>query len=208
MSEISRIKRRQLYTGWIKYTAIPVIFFSMFYFDAWINVQEQVKDYEIGQLYDESRMLENRLVGLTSRLAQLTNIDRLTSEAQRMGLTDPDMHQYHTVTYREIQKRLPVTHANQFETAQAAPKTITLTLSKGPSPQIPKNLPSSPVEAPPEAKESLEQGMLLTPLMETYEITVPADAGISPIAAEQGAAPIEKDPDLALLTVEDMMTSL
>ncbi|HOH28331.1 MAG TPA: hypothetical protein PLC40_01540, partial [Candidatus Hydrogenedentes bacterium] len=108
----------------------------------------------------------------------------------------------------EIHKRLPVTHANQFETAQAAPKTTTLTLSKGPSPQIPKNLPSSPVEALPEAEESLEQGMLLTPLMETYEITVPADAGISPIAAEQGAAPIEKDPDLALLTVEDMMTSL
>ena len=185
-----------------------MIFFGMIYIDAWLNVQKQIHDYHIEQLYDESQGLEDQLIALTSRLAQLNNIGRLTSEAERLGLIDPDMHQYHTVVNREIKKRIPVSQTGKFEMAKTAPKTTTLVLSKGTAPQ-----PLEPIPAPdggniPELVKNVEEETTPVAMMETYEMPVPADAGTSLIAPEQAAAPLEEDPDLALLTIEDMMTSL
>ena len=208
MNRISRIKRRQLLNGWIKWTILPMILFGVFFFDAWLNIQIRLKDYELAGLNTEARQLESSLATQTSRLAQLRGIENLTMEAQRMRLSAPDIHQFHAIAYREVPKRLSVMRLNTFELAQTAPPMRTLEL------------------CPPEIQESRAEELQVAdnkpymapidpvfnsdyPVMVTYSEPLPLREKTVLSGTPKTADPrLQDDPDLSLLTIEDMLAKL
>lgn len=208
MTELSRIRRRQLYAGWIKWTLVPVIFFSALYIDGWVNVKKQIRDYKIENLYDESCALKSQLSVLTSRLAQLRNIDRLTAEAEKMGLLDPTAHQFHTIAYREIRKRIPVMPMNRFQTAQSAPAITSVELER---PGLSEPMAPVPAEimAPPVPSETPILEAQYSPVFEHYEVPVRLiEAGPAAEPLESLPPPLPEDPELSKLGLEGMLAAL
>jgi len=108
MRRISRIERRSLLTGWIKWALLPAIPFCVFFFDAWLNVQVRSKDYEQSQLYEVRRRLNTELDMVRAKEAGLSGVEHLTEMAAQLELSPPSPQQFRTVSVPETSRRIPV----------------------------------------------------------------------------------------------------
>jgi hypothetical protein len=205
MVRVSRSKRRLLLKGWIKWAALPIIPFCVLFVDTWLNIQVRINDYALSTLSEEQRDLEAALTTEISRLAQLRGINDVIAKATQMGLVAPEINQFQTIAYREIKKTIPLMLMDGFETAQVAPAITTIKLAET------KEFESSAPEVVDTAGEALS-------LAQAQKTAVPAVPMANNDAAslsealsasrEQASLTGPKDPDLHLLTVEDMLTAL
>ncbi|NLV46895.1 MAG: hypothetical protein GXY07_20635 [Candidatus Hydrogenedentes bacterium] len=205
MVRVSRSKRRLLLKGWIKWAALPIIPFCVLFVDTWLNIQVRINDYALSTLSEEQRDLEAALTTEISRLAQLRGINDVIAKATQMGLVAPEINQFQTIAYREIKKTIPLMLMDGFETAQVAPAITTIKLAET------KEFESSAPEVVDTAGEALS-------LAQAQKTAVPAVPMANNDAAslsealsasrEQASLTGPEDPDLHLLTVEDMLTAL
>ncbi len=207
MRRISRIERRRLLTGWIKWALLPALPFCVLFFDAWLNIQVRYKDYELNQLNVERRQLNEELDMARTREASLSGVDHLTVMAEKLALSPPRSQPFTTIAYREVPRRIPVMNLAQVQSGSSRPEFVNF-VSPMPNAPTSESIPyphGAPLLAP------------LTPPEET--ITLGATSPGTPAApAEQNksesmqpysnASYIYEDTDMSLLTVEDMLTSL
>lgn len=204
MTHISRVKKRELLTGWMKWTLLPLAFFLVLFIDAWLNIQIREKDYELSELSNEKFKLEAELTEQSSKLANLRGATMQFSEAEKMGLKDPGIHQFHLVAYREVQKRIPMMRMNEFETAQTAPVIKSVTLAE----TTPADAVEIPAVPPADGLSLAETGAMAASGPELIvKNTNPIPGSLEEPEALDGHATIA-DPDLDYLTVEDMMAEL
>lgn len=205
MVRVSRSKRRLLLKGWIKWAALPIIPFCVLFVDTWLNIQVRINDYELSTLSEEQRDLEAALTAEISRLAQLRGINDVIAKATQMGLVAPEINQFQTIAYREIKKTIPMMLMDGFETAQVAPSITTIKLAET------KELESSA----PEVVDTAGEALSLAQAQKTADPAAPMAnndaASLSEALSasrEQASLTAPADPDLHLLTVEDMLTAL
>lgn len=205
MVRVSRIKRRLLFTGWIKWTVLPVIPFCVLFFDVWLNIQVRVNGYESSTLNKEQRDLEAAMNVEVSRMAQLRGVNDISSKAEQMGLSAPEVNQFYTVAYREIKSVIPLMQTDIFETAQVAPTITTIKLTGTDT--------AAETVSPP--FDGSGAGLSLALAQNTTETAVLAtETGAASANNAQGAlleqasSSTPEDPDLDLLTEEDMLTAL
>lgn len=108
MRRLSRIERRSLLTGWIKWALLPAIPFCVFFFDAWLNVQVRNKDYELSQLNEVRRKLNTELDMMRAKEASLSGVEHLTEMAAQLELSSPSPQQFRSVSFPETSRRIPV----------------------------------------------------------------------------------------------------
>lgn len=126
MRRISRIERRSLLTGWIKWALLPAIPFSVFFFDAWLNVQVRYKDYELSQLNAVRRELNVELDSVRSKEARISGVEHLSEKAAELQLASPGPQQFKTVSYQEMFRQIPVMNLAQVEAPSTHPTIINL----------------------------------------------------------------------------------
>ena len=126
MRRISRIERRSLLTGWIKWALLPAIPFSVFFFDAWLNVQVRNKDYELSQLNAVRRELNLELDSVHSKEARISGVEHLSEMAGILQLASPGPQQFKTVSYQESSRQIPVMNLAQGTAPSARPTSIDL----------------------------------------------------------------------------------
>lgn len=199
MRRISRIERRSLLLGWFKWVALVAIPFSVLFFDTRLNIQIRHKDYELGQLNMERRRLDAELDIIHSREAQLSGVEYLSVIADQLALAPPDTQQFQSIAYREAPRRIPVMTASETEIASSRPTEITLN-QETPVTLAQQALPSARFiksGADPIASVIHEGSVSLLPVsLEGPSVTL------------EQPAPHIVDPDLSMLTVEDMMGKL
>lgn len=207
MVRVSRSKRRLLLKGWIKWAALPIIPFSVLFIDTWLNIQVRINDYELSTLSEEQRNLEASLTTEISRLAKLRGINDVIVKATQMGLIAPEINQFQAIAYREIKKTIPLMLMDDFETAQVAPAITTIKLAE--TVALDASVSTPAVVDTTEAELSLAQAQKVP---EPAVAMVNNDAASLPetlsASREQASPTLLEDPDLHLLTVEDMLTAL
>ncbi len=183
MRRISRLERRNILNGWIKWSLLPALLFSVLFFDAWLNVRIRHKDYTLSQLNAERRELHQQLHEAGAEAARLNGVEHLAVMAQEFGLASPSTQQFEAVAYREAPRRLRATEPVMAVMAAPAPVAIALN-SSAPTPAPPMPLPevaaANPV--PPE--------------------NIARDAASSEVGLEQA------DPELSILTLDHMLGKL
>ena len=201
MVRVSKVKKRELLRGWMKWAILPVVFFTVLFVDAWLNIQMRYKDYELSKLSETKFALENQLNEQESRLAQFRGSTLQISRAEGLGLRGPEINQIHTIDYREVKKRIRPMHLEGFQTAQTAPVIKSILLAE-PAPLETLSTPAALVEG------SLSPAMVENAATEAPALIVKNE---NPLPADLDA-PTEHDqqmdPDLDFFSVEDMMTAL
>ncbi len=129
MRRLSRIERRSLLSGWIKWALLPMIPFCVFFFDAWLNVQIRNKDYELSQLNEVRRKLDAALDEAHAQEARLSGVEHLTEMATQLELAPPAPQQFQNVTYCEAPRRIPVMNLASATDTTGHPIVINLKAS-------------------------------------------------------------------------------
>jgi hypothetical protein len=129
MRRLSRIERRSLLSGWIKWALLPMIPFCVFFFDAWLNVQIRNKDYELSQLNEVRRKLDAALDDVHAQEARLSGVEHLTEMAAQLELSPPGPQQFKNVTYCEAPRRIPVMNLAAATDTASHPVIINLVAS-------------------------------------------------------------------------------
>lgn len=200
MVRVNRVRKRELLRGWMKWALLPMIFFTVLFFDAWLNIQMRYKDYEVSALSEKKFALESQLSEQESRLAQFRGKGLQSDEADALGLRRPEINQFHPVKHREVQKRIPLMHMEGFETARTAPNITSVNLANT-TPAENLEILSAPIEGG--LVVAAEDPSAAAPaLIVKNENPLPSD---SDNRAEDMP---HADPDLDFFSVEDMMTSL
>ncbi|HDP34562.1 MAG TPA: hypothetical protein ENN29_05575 [Candidatus Hydrogenedentes bacterium] len=210
MHRISRIERRSLLTGWIKWALLPMIPFSILFFDAWLNIQVRYKDYELGRLNAVRRELNEELDVVRAKEASLSGVEHLTVMAEQMELASPKPQQFRVIAYRETPRRIPVMNLAQKEMPPLQPVVISLEGSSDASVAA-----SARRMNPGDKSASMQIG---APQHE--DAPAPASASLDDTAApvygntmaRQPLSPMQdiysEDSELSLLSVEDMLGRL
>ena len=189
MRRMNRIERREILNSWIKWALLPIIFFSVLFFDAWLNIQIRYKDYELSRLSAERRALDAELDMTRAWEARLSGIEHLTVMAEALRLSPPTTQQFEAVAYRETPRRMPVTPLAAADINMAPAGVIDL--APPPMVAIAKNVPQESA-APSKAASDVE--VYLAPV-------------VSPLLPE-GAPAVAEDEELSILTVSDMLGKL
>lgn len=153
MRRLSRIERRSLLSGWIKWALLPMIPFCVFFCDAWLNVQIRNKDYELSQLNDVRRKLEAALDEAHAQEARLSGVEHLTEMALELELSPPAPQQFRTVTYCEAPRRIPVMNLAAATDTASHPIVINLEASNS----VALAQETAPVSAMAAAENSITQ---------------------------------------------------
>lgn len=210
MLQVSRIERRNLLTGWIKWALLPAIPFSVLFFDAWLNVQIRHKDYELSQLNSARRELNAAMDATRAYEAAILGVDNLSVMAEKMHLASPGSQQFKTVAYREVPRRISVMNLAQ-NNATSALVAIDLVERK-------VETVSAPLAPKPEDAVVADAVWTPAPIEPPQEPVVTTAMHIE-AAPHPDAAPAQghpevvsqlyyEDPELSLLTVEDMLGRL
>ena len=208
MRRISRIERRSLLTGWIKWALLPAIPFSIFFFDAWLNVQVRYKDYELSQLNAARRELNVELDNVRASEARISGVEHLTEMAERLQLASPGSQQFKTVAYQETVRRIPVMNLAQEVAPSSHPIIINLE-EKSPV-ALAKKVSPAPVVAPvadvvsPEQVVAAPHSEIVSEMLIGNEVAAQTgDILVQPAAMIQN-----NNYNDAELTVEDMLGRL
>lgn len=201
MVRVSKVKTRELRRGWMKWALLPLAFFSVLFFDAWLNIQMRYKDYDLSKLSETRFSLETQLADQESRLAQFRGKSLQSIEAKELGLRSPEINQVHTIAYREVEKRISVMHLEGFQTAQTAPVIKSVLLAE---PALPENLntPAAPLENSLSPAATDDPSVAAPALIVKNENPLPAAPDVPAEHVRQA------DPDLDFFSVEDMITAL
>lgn len=196
MRRMHRIERREILNGWIKWAILPMIPFSVLFFDAWLNIQIRYKDYELSQLSAERRALDGDLDLIRAQEARQSGVEQLTRMAEQLQLAPPDTQQFRSVAFREVQRRVPVMSRAATEIPATQPAAIQL--GEAALVTVAKNTPVAPQAS---GQSNVAPGeVLLTP--------------VSPPMFLQHETPIQdvwpqnEDDELSILTIEDMLGKL
>lgn len=146
MRRISRIERRSLVTGWIKWALLPAIPFSVFFFDAWLNIQVRHKDYELSQLNEVRRQLNEELDTVHAKEARLSGVEHLTEMASQLDLLPPSPQQFRSVSFPETSRRIPVMSLASAPDPPAPP--IRINLEEAAPVALARNIPAVSAETP------------------------------------------------------------
>lgn len=201
MVRVSKVKKRELHRGWMKWAVLPVVFFAVLFVDAWLNIQMRYKDYELSKLSETKFALENQLTEQESRLAQFRGKTLQMEEASKLEMSGPEINQIHTIAYRPVKKRIPPMHLEGFQTAQSAPVIKSVLLAE---PVLPEALSTPAVPSAGSLSPAVaETAVTAAPaLIVKNENPLPADPD-TPAEQERLA-----DPDLDFFSVKDMITAL
>jgi len=174
MRRLSRIERRSLLTGWIKWALLPAIPFCVLFFDAWLNVQVRYKDYELSQLNEQRRKLDTELDMVRAQEASLIGVEQLTEKATQLEMASPNPQQFKTVSCPAVTRRIPVMNLASAQETDNQPVVINLQ----PTAQI--ALASKPALSPaPAAPESIAA------TQDANKPDAPTDVNAQPAAAPQ-----------------------
>lgn len=180
MRRLSRIERRSLLTGWIKWALLPAIPFCVLFFDAWLNVQVRYKDYELSQLNEQRRKLDTELDMVRAQEASLIGVEQLTEKATQLEMASPNPQQFKTVSCPAVTRRIPVMNlASAQET-----DSYTVVVNLQPTNQI--ALASKPIISPaPAAPAAPVTSESVAATQDANKPDAPTDMNAQPAAAPQ-----------------------
>lgn len=212
MSRIEKIKRRKIAKRWVAFGLLTIIPFVIFFTDALLNIQVRLKDYKLSGLNTEMRQLEAELIAHTSRLSQLRGIENLTLEAKAMGLSAPNIHQFHAIAYRDVPKRLPMMRLNGFQVAHASPEPRMIYLEdpaeRNAEPVESNAVEVSTVQVAETPTAPIEEPVAAIPDSEMAAMIPTPESPTFPPLPSDTATVLLDDVELSLLTVEDMLAKL
>jgi hypothetical protein len=99
MRMMSKPDRRQAFYGWVRWTPVLGLVFSVLFFDAWVNIETRKSDYRLGELSGKARELEAQLDAVRVRTASAQTIDALAEAAPALGLAEALPEQFETIIY-------------------------------------------------------------------------------------------------------------
>lgn len=124
MRRLSKRARRQALYGWLKWTPILALVFSVMFFDAWLNIRTRNNDYEFARVSKEIRALYTDLGDARVKRADGESLPQLASLVPDMGLVKPEPNQvqalYHSGVVRERVAKAPLTLARAPEAVQTS----------------------------------------------------------------------------------------
>ncbi|MCK5862748.1 MAG: hypothetical protein KAH38_09700 [Candidatus Hydrogenedentes bacterium] len=187
----NRIERRRLLCGWWKWALLPVLLFSVFFFDAWLNIQNRYKDYELSRLSVIRRKLNVEWDVIRAEEARISGIKNLSEMAVTLQLESPEPHQFRTIICRDLSRCMPVMNL----AAKAVPFSHpALAETKEPVPVISPKTPSLPICTVPVSTSVEDQQMA---------VVSPADTVVQASMWSKNQSDMDME-----LTVEDMLAEL
>ena len=94
--------QRDAFRGWWKWTPVLAVWFSVLFFDAWLNHARLANDYQYFNLLQEHRKLAAELRAIQVDQASLEALDRLDLQAEALGLGEPRPEQIQTISYTPV----------------------------------------------------------------------------------------------------------
>lgn len=208
MTYNNKKKRRLVLPRWKMWMLLPLGLFSVFFVDAWLNIQHQLNDYELSKLNVKHRQLEMELAEQTALLAEMKKTERLLEEAEKRGMRSPEMYQFQSVAYRELPRRMPLMVLNAVELGnQDQNPSLTETTQKNlTSPREVREIvlgSKADRSGPKKEEQEHKPQLVMKPYTESSTPTNP----VKPHQEEEAVWMMD-DPDFHVLSVEDMLAKL
>lgn len=99
MSLNSWPRQRKLLFQWVWWAPVLAVVFGLLIGDAWLNNETRNNDYKFTGLRSRIRKLEARLRDISATKAELQTMNRLSRQAQRLGMVKPDPNDIATIRY-------------------------------------------------------------------------------------------------------------
>lgn len=191
MTNFCKLSERQCWCSWVLRILCVAVPFTVFFFEARLNIETRLNDYELIKLHEQRRTLETELLNQNSLLSQMKPKDFLDRKAEELGLQSPDVDQYQLVQYREVPKRAPALRLDHIQIAHPAPVAPTHRMEVAHRPDSETLPPAAPAAS------------AATPRMETTIEPV-----VIPVPVEADAELIDEDPELSYMSASDMLAQL